>query len=497
MTRDTLTKSGSILRRTRFFLVILIIWIVVAGLFYQYRPNPPGIGAASAELTVPEENVRFLHDLTYENSDGTIVYEQAIFDTIFSVIEKAREYILVDMFLFNSDLGKLSAPHRELSGELTKLLIRKKQDIPDIKIDFIADDINNVYGGAPSPELALLRNAGVNVIVANLDRLHDSNMLYSPFWRAFIQWFGNSGHGGLFPHPFADSGPKVTLRSYLALLNFKANHRKVILADNGAEPAAFIISANCHDASSAHSNIGVMVSGEAWKEIYRSEQVIAELSGSHLQEPEWGDTETGMSGASRPVHIRVLTEQSIKHELIKEIDSLGAGDFLSMAMFYLSERDIIGALIAAAGRGGVIRIVLDPSMDAFGYEKHGIPNTQSARELHEKSRGNIAIRWYNTHGEQFHSKLVYLNKKDGTSVLFAGSANLTRRNICNYNLELDAMVSGTSQSVCLQEVSQYFDRLWSNKDGNQYTLNYEHYGNTSFMKAMLTKAYESFGLSTF
>ncbi len=42
------------------------------------------------------------------------------------------------------------------------------------------------------------------------------------------------------------------------MLNFKANHRKILITEN----EALITSANVHDASAYHSNIAFVVSGE-------------------------------------------------------------------------------------------------------------------------------------------------------------------------------------------------------------------------------------------
>jgi hypothetical protein len=65
-----------------------------------------------------------------------------------------------------------------------------------------------------------------------------------------------------------------------------------------------------------------------------------------------------------------------------------------------------------------------------------IPNRQVARELVTSSDGRIQVRWYDTHGEQFHTKLVMVKTADSV-VVMGGSANLTRRNIEDYNLEAD------------------------------------------------------------
>ena len=67
---------------------------------------------------------------------------------------------------------------------------------------------------------------------------------------------------------------------------------------------------------------------------------------------------------------------------------------------------MIQALIAAAKRGVAVRVILDPNKDAFGRTKNGIPNRSVATELAAASDGAIKVRWFRTHGEQFHSKLV-------------------------------------------------------------------------------------------
>ncbi len=53
-----------------------------------------------------------------------------------------------------------------------------------------------------------------------------------------------------------------------------------------------------------------------------------------------------------------------------------------------------------------MRVLLDPNKDAFGFEKSGLPNRQVASELIAASDGAIKLRWYRTHGEQFHAKLA-------------------------------------------------------------------------------------------
>jgi phosphatidylserine/phosphatidylglycerophosphate/cardiolipin synthase-like enzyme len=169
------------------------------------------------------------------------------------------------------------------------------------------------------------------------------------------------------------------------------------------------------------------------------------------------------SAAPDTAQVRVLTEGKIRKGLLDCLASTGPGDRIDVGMFYLSERRIIQGLLRAAARGAVIRVLLDPNRDAFGYEKSGIPNRPVAAELVERSGGKIQVRWANTRGEQFHSKLV-LVRQGGQATVLTGSANLTRRNIADYNLETDLVVTGPAELKVFAAAADYFERLWSNRD---------------------------------
>ncbi len=133
-------------------------------------------------------------------------------------------------------------------------------------------------------------------------------------------------------------------------------------------------------------------------------------------------------------------------------------EHIDLAMFYLSERQIIKALIAAQQRGVQVRVLLDPNKDAFGREKNGIPNRQVAAELHA---AGVKVRWCNTQGEQCHNKM--LMKSNATQAeLILGSANFTARNLKNYNLESNLRVVGQVQDPVFQDAQHYFNTAWSN-----------------------------------
>jgi len=470
-------------------LIMIILLLSAAGIFQSYKSLPSGVDYMGEMRAVSAEDVSFLYDLTYEKN-GARVHEQHIFDRIFSHIRGAREYILIDMFLFNSYLGNSGSSFRSLSRELTDELVDASKRNPGIRIDVITDPINTVYGGAVSPEIQMLKEHGINVIITDLKYLRDSNPLYSCIWRTFIRWFGNSP-GGQLPHPFSASGADVPLRSYLDMLNFKANHRKIFMADSGDSYVSVIMSANPHDASSSHSNTALEVRGGIGPDLYNTEKGVASFSGGRLSETRI----SAHPDDGGDLHVRVITEEAIYKKVIEEIMSTGSGDSISIAMFYLAERGVIQALSNAAGRGADIRIILDPNKDSFGYKKTGIPNRPVARELLNKAGNRIRVRWYSTAGEQFHSKMIYI-RRGGDSTIILGSANLTRRNLGNYNLELDVMVKGSGDNQVFEDAEQWFDRIWDNRDGS-YTLGYDAYQDNSFLKTVIYKIQERTGLCSF
>ena len=475
----------------RKILVGLVIWLLAVALYQTNKPLPEGVDMVGREHLVGESEVVFLTDLTYQGDDQIRRTEQQIFDTILNVIKHAKHYILIDMFLFNSWAGGASGFHRNLSGELTAQLLAQKASLPGLKIDFITDPINDVYGGGRSSELETLKAAGVNVIITNHSPLRDSNFIYSSIWRTFFQWFGNSTHHGVARHPFSTTESDVTLRSYLRLLNFKANHRKVVVADQDGEMITLITSANPHGGSSLHSNIGVIVTGGIWRSVYRAEQAVAALSGKKLS-PVTLPPQKTIEGPGR---VMVLTEKKIKNAIVSMIEAADATVSFKLAQFYLSDRTVINALIAAAKRGVNIKIILDPNKDAFGYEKNGIPNRPVAAELVSKSNQAIAIRWYDTQGEQYHTKL-FIAVDDKTVTAILGSANLTRRNLENYNLELDLKLVVPVKSRLAADILNYFERMWDNEEGS-FTLPFEAYQEDSRFKTILYRVQEGLGLSTF
>lgn len=335
-------------------LIILIIVPLIVAIYNIFKPLPKGISYNGKVYNISENDIQILYDLTYHKDNKTIV-EQEIFKNVFNLVDNAKKFIVIDMFLFNTDYSD-KVKLINLSSELKDKLIKKKKENPDIKIYFITDEINNFYGSYESNLIRELKNNNIPVIITDLTKLRDSNPTWSGFWRTYLQWFGTSGNGWI-THPLGNTEYKVTVRSFLKLLNFKANHRKTIIADINDSIESMVMSANPHDASSHHSNIGVLIKGDIWKDLLKTEKAVADFSGSNIDIEE-SDYETIEKNETRPIQIELLTEKKIKDSLIQEIKNTQKGEAIDIAMFYLSDRDIINELLKASDRGVEIRLIL-------------------------------------------------------------------------------------------------------------------------------------------
>jgi HKD family nuclease len=498
-----------------------ILWTLVAlwaGTAYWQtnKPLPPGVHVDSPWYPITPADVSFIADITSADAYGRQNSSQAIFDQVLGVIRSAHKFIVLDYFLFNSELGLpegAGPPFRQMAGELRDTLIERRRTEPDLQVLLITDPINEVYGGITSRDLRLLHAAGVDIAVTNLDALRDSNYLYSSFWRLGIKWWsagdlppgsrpGDSQRqaGGWLPNPLDESAAPISFSAWGRLLNFKANHRKLVVADDGRGGVVAIVgSANVHDASSAHSNAALKVSGPAALPLLRSELEVARFSGwTGRMSAAPGQDGALPAGSGAGGRLKVLTEGAIRAELLERLDSTVRGENIDIAMFYVSDRGVIESLLAASHRGVNVRLILDPNKDAFGRAKTGIPNQPVASELVAASDGAIHVRWYRTHGEQFHTKLAMVYGPE-RFWLTVGSANLTRRNLADYNLEANLALEAPRNARIAQQVVDYFETLWSNRAslGIEYTADFGYYADPSQLRYWLYRVMEGTGVSTF
>ena len=482
------------MRRLLMLLIFILLCLILFGWWHTVKPLPQGLNTSFSPLKTTASQVRFLADFSCVSENGEPQRQEQIFPTLFRLIDEAEHYILLDMFLFN-DQQRLPQQQRKLAGELVDHLIARKAQRPGLIIDLITDPINSAYAGWPARSLQRLEAAGIRVITTNLLPLRDSNPIYSTAWRLLLSWI--PARGEVMAHPFDGSATKVSLSSWLTLLNFKANHRKVAVIDHGDELVSMVSSANPHGGSSGHSNIALLIKDpQLAEQLHESEQAVARISGWELHPLPPARQPRGGAPEEPQLQLNLVTEAAISDTLCHQLASTQPGDKVQMAMFYLSQRRIVKQLIAAANRGVTVEIILDPNKDAFGYSKNGVPNRPVAAELIEKTEGKIIVRWYQTHGEQFHSKLTLIERESGECQLLGGSANLTRRNVANYNLETNLLITGNRSTALMNDAAVYFNRLWNNLDGI-YTVDYLTFADTSPAKKIQYRLQEWTGLGTF
>jgi hypothetical protein len=490
-------------RRWRHAAWALLLLCTGVGTWHTLKPLPPGVHVAGAYVATPDSALRFLTDVTAQDGAGGMLRQQHIHAATLAAVRDARDFLVMDYFLFNGQGGPKGAlQYRDglapVSAELIAALRALRAAQPALPILVITDPINDYYRGTAPPMLAALRAQGIEVVVTDLSALRDSNPIYSGVWRTLLAWWLPTRGEGWWPNLLDGAGPGLRAGALLRLPNFKANHRKLLITGDGAGSLVGIVaSANPHDASSAHSNVAVQVRGEALRPLLRSELDVARFSG-------WagGPIEQFLPPVAMPPsspgdpRVAVLTEGAIRDELLQRFDAAGAGDQIDVAQFYLADRQVLTALRAAAERGVAVRVLLDPNRDAFGFEKSGVPNRPVAHELVQGSGGRIALRWYRTSGEQFHAKFASVRR--GARLWFtAGSANFTRRNIGDLNLEANVAVEADTSSAVATQATTWFQTLWSNAGGIPFTDPAGTWQDGSRLRHWQARLMEATGLSTF
>src|SRR5690606_6835460 len=139
--------------------------------YYRFRQQPPGIdGGPCRRFRVPAESIGFHHDTTwYEDDERQSVLQ--ITDELIRLIEAARRFVVMDVFLF-------SLHHADRASDY---LPTTRQIVDAFRVHerpawFITDPINTSYGSWISPPLQWLEQAGVQVVVTNLRKLRDNNL---------------------------------------------------------------------------------------------------------------------------------------------------------------------------------------------------------------------------------------------------------------------------------------------------------------------------------
>lgn len=120
----------------------------------------------------------------------------------------------------------------------------------------------------------------------------------------------------------------------------------------------------------------------------------------------------------------------------------GARRELDVAMYTLTDADVVAAMETARARGVVVRVLLDPS------ERPSDPSAASLRAH------GVAVRLYRSSGEKLHAKAAIADR----SSVVLGSANWTVSGF-EHNHELDVAIPGDTAIATAFE--QQFDSDWA------------------------------------
>lgn len=419
--------------------------LVGTSAYYRFRPQPRGINGVRRSYRLSADDVQFFHNTTwYENNQRKMVCE--IKDELIRLIRASRRWLVMDVFLFSLHHTDRASDYIPTTRQI--VLALTERDHPRW---FITDPINISYGSWVSAPLLWLVQAGVSVGITDLNKLRDNNLLYSPFWRLFLRWFGKS-----LPPRFnnlLEPNATMSLWSFLDAINARGNHRKLLIADHESDYVSFLSSSNFEDASCYFGNTAVTIRNAAVARHYlEAEKAVGRLSGVDVsvsipESDSDGDTEvTPLMGAQ------------IKEALIQDLDQATPDHRLYLFAQFLSSRDIIEALVRASRRGVRGVLVMDQNKVDFGNPKGGYPNQVTAPEL--ARRTDFEIRWANSPNEEYHNQFMLLSTPS-RCVFHVGSANFSRRSLSATVLESNVRIDAPASADLSRRVLDYAEWMTS------------------------------------
>jgi phosphatidylserine/phosphatidylglycerophosphate/cardiolipin synthase-like enzyme len=349
--------------------------------------------------------------------------------------------------------------------------------------------------------LERLRAAGVAVVPVELGRLRAPNAVFSSLWQLCCSWWTAGDADGDWPNPIGVGSPGVSFGLWGGTPGYQRSHRQLLIADNGAgRLTGLIFSRSVNAEASLHTAVALQLTGESLAPLLESEFVVAQFSGwsggggmqaraQRLFERRRHGAASGVdtsppisptSGSADAARVRVVSEASIADALLERINAAGNHDSVEIAALYLSQRELVRALIDAAWRGAKVRVLLDPGKDGYGYERSGLPNRQVASELVSASDGAVRVRWYRTHGEQFSPGFALIRSAD-RAWLMVGTAELSRRDLDDFDLAAAFIAELSGSATAGSDALSWFDTLWYNRaaGGTEYSSDADVYADAS------------------
>ena len=381
------------------FLALPLAWLSLV-LWNSGKPLPPGTHTVSQTARLPEADVDFQRP-TSSMPD-------------LPAIDHAEQLIVLD--------------RSPVTPELAQHLLARKHQRPNIKIVVVTDPGNEAFGGTPAHILASLEEAGVIVARVRLDRLRDSNALYSGLWRLALGWWSD---------PFDEAPGEITLPAWSRMQNFKADQRQLLVADDGSGGWM----------ESVGSGAALVLHGSLARAMIASELQIAAWSTEDDRLPPSPRMEGRGVGS---IDARFLTEGAIEGALLDAMEAAGGGDQICVAVENLSERRLIAAMLRAAARGAHLQVLL---------ARNPVPNRAVAGEL-LGGGGRIEVRWYPADFAVAHPHLLLVRHR-ADLWMNLGSASFTRRGLGDLNLEASVELRMPARAAAARAATQYFAEYWS------------------------------------
>jgi PLD-like domain len=488
-------------------LALLITWVASA-LWHSSHRLPQGVPIAGPWQPLPAGQIRFLRDLSAADASGAPLRERQIDASLEAMIAQARDIIVLDTGVF----GDLPAagPHASrlraaptVAAALTDSLLHARQLQPNLQILLLIDPVSIDLSVAPGL-IERLRAAGLNVVPVDTQGLRSANAPFVALWQMCCSWWTRPQGDGDWPNPIGIGPAGVSLGLWGRTAPFQRSHRQMLIADDGAGNLRGIIFSRPVTAEAAlHSACALQLSGIALESALESELVTAQVSGWSgaaamqvrsqrlFEHQRQASLSTPLPDAAR---VRVASEQMMSDQLASLIAGAGQHDSIDIAALYLSQRELIHALIDAAHRGAAVRILMDPNKDGYGYERSGQPNRVVASELVAGSDGAIRVRWYRTHGEQFSPGYLMIRDAEHTW-LFVGTSELSRRDLNDFNLAAGFFAELPPVSGAGHDALSWFDALWFNRvsGGVEYSTDADIYADASEVRYWQYRLMEAAG----
>jgi PLD-like domain len=403
--------SASRFRRVAKFIVLLLLLAWLSLVFWNSaKPLPPGTHVVSQISRLSEADVEFL----FKGS-----HQPEIIAADLSAIDRAEQLIVVD----RSPVGAEAAEH----------LLARQHVRPNLKIVVVTNPGSEILAGTPPRSLASLEQAGMVVARVRLDRLRDSNPLYTGLWRLVFGWWSD---------PFDDAPGESSVAAWSRSQNFKTDQRQLLIADDGSGGWTTVVAA-------ADAHAGLVLRGALARSMVASELQIAAWSTEDDRLPS--APAMGSRGVGS-IDARFLTEGGIESALLDAMAAAGSGDRISIAVDTLSDRPFILAAVRAATRGARIQMLLSPN---------AMPNRSVAHELQRDGIDRIEVRWSPFEAGATHPKLLLVQHR-GDVWMNWGSANFTRRNLADLNLESAVELRMPARSAPARAAIDYFANAWAN-----------------------------------